>query len=174
MTAPPFVPLDPVDRPRSYTSPDYVPGRWQAARPADIVGRQPSGPRLGFQGPDQGYALVLADRIRPNVVVGEGEHVEDAIAGCLGVALRRASLFGRAPVIHDWTVALTIWGFLDDAPPAELVALRRPLFEGVAHVTQHYADGRAIVDRVPEATLRLSHTAVTRAYPSQWRSLVGA
>ena len=99
---------------------------------------------------------------------------DDAIQGCLGVALRRASLFGRAPTIHDFTVAFTIWGFLDPSPPPDLVAARRPLFDGVRHVTHHYAEGRAIADRVPEATLRLSHQQVMSAYPESWRSLLGA
>jgi pimeloyl-ACP methyl ester carboxylesterase len=48
---------------------------------------------------------------------GCGRNHTDAIVGCIGVALKRASLFGRAPVLHDLTVALTIWGYLGDAPP---------------------------------------------------------
>src|SRR6476659_1534559 len=109
MAAPPFVPADPTDKPRTYHSPSYVPAPWCADRPADIVGRQPDGPRLGKQGPDQGYALALAERVRDRVQVSEGEDVDDALGGCLGIALRRASLFGRAPVMHDLTLALTIW-----------------------------------------------------------------
>ncbi len=65
------------------------------------------------------------------------------MAGCTAVALRRASLFGRAPVIHDLRIAFTIWGYLDAAPPAELVELRRPLFEGVANSLHHYEERRA-------------------------------
>jgi hypothetical protein len=85
------------------------------------------------------------------------------------VALRRASLFGRAPVVHDLTVALTIWGFLGQAP-AELVALRRPLFQACSH---HYEDRRAIVDMVPEPTLRLVHGEVVRRFPAEWAALLG-
>ena len=36
-----------------------------ADRPGELVGRQPRGPRLGYQGPDQGYALALAARVFP-------------------------------------------------------------------------------------------------------------
>ena len=54
------------------------------------------------------------------------EHESDAIAGCIGVALKRASLFGRAPVLHDLTAALTVWGFLGDAAP-DLIALMNHL-----------------------------------------------
>ena len=122
--------------------PTTFPSPWLADRPADIAGRQPAGPRLGYQGPDQGYALTLAARLRPELHVQSGEHVDDALAGCTAVALRRASMFGRAPVIHDLRIACTIWGFLDPSPPAELVDLRRPLFDGVANTLHHYDELR--------------------------------
>jgi hypothetical protein len=173
MAAPQFVPTPVSDRSTAYDSPDAVPAAWVADRPAELHGRQPRGARLGNPGPDQGFGLKLAERMRDRVLVQPGEHVEDAIWGCLGVALRRASLFGRAPVIHDFTIAFTIWGFLDANPPAELVALRGPLFQGVEHVAHSYEAARAIVDQVPESTLRQSPDAVTRAYPAQWRTLLG-
>ena len=174
MAAPQFVPVSPVDKPRSYESPDHVPGAWRADRPAEVSGLQPAGAQLGYQGPDQGYGLLLAERFRDRLQLQPDEDVDDAITGCAGVALRRASSFGRAPTIHDFTIAFTIWGFLDSAPPTELVALRRPLFEGVRQVTHHYADARAIADRVPEATLRQTHQQVLAAYPAGWRELLGA
>jgi hypothetical protein len=173
MAAPQFVPVPPNGQPRVYGSPDYVPGSWLPVRPADLEGRQPSGHRLGSQGPDQGYALVLAEHLRPAVLVQSGESVEDAVWGCLGVALRRASMFGRAPVIYDLTVAFTIWGFLDPVPPAELVAKRHHLFEGVRHVAHHYGEARAIADSVPESTLRMLHGEVATAYPARWKELLG-
>jgi hypothetical protein len=89
------------------------------------------------------------------------------------IALKRASLFGRAPMVHDLTLALTIWGFLSDNPPADLVATRRELFDGVHHVAHHYAEGRAIADLVPESTLRMSHTDVAARMPAAWRELTG-
>jgi hypothetical protein len=138
-----------------------------------VDGRQPEGRGLGFQGPDQGFALRLADHLRPTVRVQPGESVDDALRGCVGIGLRRASIFGRAPVVHDLTLALAAWGFLDPAPPPELVELRRPRFAGVAHVSHHYAELLALVDAMPEATLRLSHGAVEQAYPARWRELLG-
>ena len=80
--------------------------------------------------------LSLARRFEGKLTLTPGEHEKDALAGAVGVALKRASIFGRAPVIHDLTVALTIWGFLDDVP-RELVELRRHLFEEVSH-PHHY------------------------------------
>jgi hypothetical protein len=173
MAAPKFSPVGPLDDARGYESPDHVPDPWCADRPADLDGRQPTGARLGSQGPDQGYALALAARLRPEVVVTAGESVDDAVSGCTAVAMRRASLFGRAPVIHDLRLGFTIWGFLDPSPPAELVALRRPLFEGVANSLHHYEERRALVDSVPETTLRMSPDQVRAAYPASWGQLLG-
>jgi hypothetical protein len=173
MAAPPFVPINPVDRPRGYESPDHVPAPWVPERPAELTGRQPSGRQLGYQGPDQGYALTLAEHFRDRLRLQPGERADDAIRGCLGVALRRASLYGRAPVVHDLTIAFTVWGFLHDDPPADLVTLRRSVFEGVGNVVHHYAEGRAIADLVPEATLRSTPQQVSEAFPSRWRELLG-
>jgi hypothetical protein len=89
----------------------------------------------------------------------------------VAVALKRASLFGRAPVIHDLRVAFTLWGFLDEHADDELVALRRPRFEGVPHA-HHYAELRAIADAVPESTLRLTPDQVRSEYGAGWRSLL--
>ena len=170
MAAPKFTPADPLTE-KWYESPDHVPDAWQADRPGDIDGRQPEGPQLGYQGPDQGYALLLARRIEPDLVLSGTERSDDAVAGCLGIALRRASMFGRAPVIHDLRIAFTIWGFLDPAPPAELVDRRVEAFEGAAH---HYEAARSIADGVPEATIRSTPDRVLSQYPSNWRTLLGA
>jgi hypothetical protein len=172
VAAPEFVPVPAAVKPRTYTSPDHVPEPWRAQRPADLTGRQPEGPRLGYQGPDQGYGLALAERFRGRLHLQAGEHEDDAVRGGLNIGLRRASLFGRAPVIHDLTIAYTIWGFLDPEPPDELVAVRRARFEGVGHA-HHYAEGRALADMVPAATLRLMPADVQAAYPGRWRELLG-
>ncbi|HSH23538.1 MAG TPA: hypothetical protein VK975_05685 [Acidimicrobiales bacterium] len=169
MAAPEYVPTSPGQQPRRGL-PLPPPGPWTADRPADLGPHQPKGAAFGNPGPDQGYGLTLARRFADRLVVAEDESVDDAVAGCLGVGLRRASLFGRAPVIHDFEIAFTVWGFLGEAP-AELVALRRPLFEAVDH---HYADQRAIANRVPEATLRLSHAEVKQRWPGEWRQLLGS
>ena len=116
----PEVRARPADRQgRAPTSrPTSCPTPGRADRPGELDGPQPEGTRLGFQGPDQGYALKLADeRIRPRLQLSRGEHADDAISGCVGIAMRRASLYGRAPVIHDLTIAFTIWGYLDPSPP---------------------------------------------------------
>ena len=173
MAAPKFAPVSPTDDSRGYESPDHVPIGWKPDRPAEIRGFQPVGARLGFQGPDQGFAIKIANTFRPKLHVSAGESVDDAVSGCLGIGLRRASMFSRAPVVHDLTIAFTIWGLLDSAPPAELVELRRPLFAGLAKVAHAYDASRELVDRVPEATLRMLPAQVTAAYPGRWRELIG-
>jgi hypothetical protein len=174
MAAPRFAPVPPTEQVRAYASPEHVPDPWLADRPGEIDGPQPSGALLGTQGPDQGYALVLARRLAPEVRLQPGDKLDDAVRGSLGIALRRASMFSRAPVIHDLTVAFTMWGWFDEQPPAELVERRRQLFQGVGNVAHHYVEARAIVDLVPESSLRLAPAAVQSQYPSRWRELTGA
>jgi hypothetical protein len=159
---------------RYYTSPDVVPEAWSPDRPGVVEGLQPVGRLMGAQGPDQGYALALAERLAPRIRLQGRERLDDAIRGCLGIALRRASLFSRAPVVHDLTIAFTMWGFFDEAPPDDLIARRPQLFEGVGNVDHHYVEGRRIADLVPESTLRMSPEQVAAAYPARWRELTGA
>ena len=139
-----------------------------------MLGRQPRAARLGHQGPDQGYVLSLAERMRPRIKVSATESVDDAIQGCIGIALRRASHFGRAPVIHDLDIALTIWGYFLDQPSADLVATRAKLFAGVANVVHHYVEARQIVDMVPQSTIIMTPEMVRQSMPNSWRALVGA
>jgi hypothetical protein len=172
MAAPRFAPVPPVEPVRYYESPDVVPDGWQPGRPGEIEGRQPAGDRLGYQGPDQGYIITLARRAEGRVRVSAGESIDDALRGCSLIALRRASMFGRAPSVYDLNLALSLWGYLSDAPPADLVAVRKELFIGVGHV-HHYKEGRAIADMVPESTLRLSPDDVAAQFATQWRALTG-
>ena len=166
MAAPDYVPVGYGDKPR--VSLAIPPGRrWLADRPADLQRGQPVGDHLGSPGPDQGYALTLASRFSDRLRLVEGEHEDDVVAGCVAVAMRRASIFGRAPIIHDLEHAFGLFGYLDDAP-ADLVEFRRPLFAGASH---HYWDQRDIVDLVPESTLRLTPAAV-RQRLGEWRSLL--
>jgi hypothetical protein len=172
MAAPEFVPIKPTDAPRSYASPPRRPESWLADRPGEVLeGFQPREPMLGNQGPDQGYALKLVRRFEGKLTLHEGEAEDDAFAGALTVALKRASLFGRAPTIHDLTVAFTVWGFLDAKPAAELVSLRKGLFAEVRN-PHHYEEQRTIADSVPEPTLRMTRGAVETAHQADWRSLL--
>lgn len=174
MAVPKFTPIDPTSEPRSYESPDFVPEPWWLDRKAEITGQQPKGDGLGNPGPNQGYVLTLASRVRDRIRVQTGESVDDAIAGSITIALRRASLFGRAPVMADVMVALTIWGWLLDSPPSDIVTHRQKLFAGLSNVVHHYAESRMVADMVSDTTFRLSPEKVTASMPMSWRALTGA
>jgi hypothetical protein len=147
-----------------------IPDRWEATRPGELVGlRPPEGRSFGSTGPDQGYALKLAKRFTDRLTLQEGEHASDAIAGCLGVALRRAARFGRAPVIYDLEFAFTLFGFLGDRVPAELVEFRSPYFAAASH---DYWDQRDIADLVVDDTYDLTPADVReRLSAGGWRAL---
>lgn len=172
MAAPEFVPVKPLADVRVYESPPRRSDPWHADRPGDLDGRQPIGDGLGVPGPDQGYALKLAEEVfGPRLATGSVDKA-DAIAGCLGIALKRAAIFGRAPTAHDLRVAFTIWGFLDDAPHKVLVALREQWFAGVAH-PHHYLEARRIVDAVSEDVLRRSPADIETTYAAgDWQALI--
>ncbi len=167
MTAPDYVPLAAADRIRPIDRLP-VPRSWRPTRPGeDLDPVPPLGRRFGSTGPDLGYGLKLARRFEPKLVLTEGEHAGDAIAGCFAVGGKRASSYGRAPVTFDMELAYILWGFLGDAP-ADLVAFRKPLFMGAAH---EYWEQRRIVDRVKPATLRLTPAQV-RAQLKDWKTLL--
>ena len=167
MAQPDFVPMTLGDRVRTAdTLP--IPDRWEATRPGELTGlRPPEGRSFGSTGPDQGYALKLAKRFKDRLVLEDGEHASDAIAGCLGVALRRAARFGRAPVIYDLEFAFTLFGYLGSAP-RELVEFRLPYFGAASH---DYWDQRDIADLVLDRTYELSPADVRSQVGSDWRSL---
>ena len=171
MAAPEFVPRPAVnDLNAPYESPPWSCDPWLADRPADLAVGQPRAAGYGNQGPDQGYVLKLCRQFEGTLVLAEREHEVDALAGCRNVALKRASIFGRAPVIHDVRLALTVWGYLAEAPD-DLVQIRRPLFEEISN-PHHYREQRRVVDVVPESTLRLTPDQAAAAHAEDWASLL--
>jgi hypothetical protein len=168
MAAPEFVPVKPMDDVRTYESPPRRPDSWRADRPGDLDEGQPKGPRFGNPGPDQGYALTLVRRFEGKLHLEPDEDADDVNEGCVAIGLKRASLFGRAPVIHDLNAAYTLWGFLDPKPPADLVELRKKAFAGVRQ-PHHWLELRRLVDAVPEATLRRPLTEIS---PAAWQELI--
>lgn len=169
MTQPSFVPIPEVDQVRAARR-LQVPGPWSPQRPAELhVPFRPAGRGRGTPGPDQGFALQLAHRFEDRLNLVEGESKEDVLVGCALLAARRAALLGRAPCVHDVKVALSLWGFLGSAPAA-LVDERRLAFLGVSH---DYNLQRALVDRVPEASLLLSPADLTPPVVAEgWRRLL--
>ncbi|HCJ86324.1 MAG TPA: hypothetical protein DHV80_07175 [Acidimicrobiaceae bacterium] len=126
---------------------------------------------MGYQGPDQGYALRLCRGFREQLHISEDEHLNDVERGCVQIALKRASIFGRAPVVHDLEMAYRVYGFLDAVADAALVAERSRLFEGLAE-SHHYGDVRRLVATVSEGTLKMSPRDLEEQYLMDWRSLL--
>jgi hypothetical protein len=170
MGAPEYVPKSARPTERVYESPPWQHDPWVEHPAGNLEAGQPRGNFYGNQGPDQGYLLLLAERFEDRLVLQAQESRHDVVAGAVEVGMKRASLFGRAPVIHDLSLAFTIWGFLDESPDVALVDLRKELFASAAH---HYAERRAIVDLVPESTLRLTPTQAAAAHDADWREPLG-
>jgi hypothetical protein len=168
MTQPSYVPIVEADQVRAAYH-LRTPGDWRQRRVAELIAPDwPRGREMGTPGPDAGYAMLLAHELfAERVTTTDGVTVEDALAGSAVVAGARAALFGRAPVAKDVELALTLFGFLSDAP-ADLVAWRTPRFQAVSH---HYQEQRRIAASVPESTLRLDVDTV-RAGLGDWRSLI--
>jgi hypothetical protein len=133
---------------------------------------------LGVPGPDQGYALKLAAAFEDRVALAPGESRADVFAGAVAIALRRAALFGRAPIAADIELALILLGHLARKEgawaPSGLVELSRQRLAGAAH---DYSRLRALVDAIPEQSLRLKPDALCERLdldPGCWRELAGA
>lgn len=127
----------------------------------------PRGERLGTTGPDQGFAYKLVRAFDDRLELG-AVHRADAVAGSVGVAMKRAALFTRAPMIHDLTAAFTIFGFLDANPSPELVAFREPAFAEIAS-HHHYSERQAVIDLVSDSVLRRPHGEIITDYATDWR-----
>lgn len=168
MTQPKFapIPLDDEVRPGQRLDP---PRPWAAHRPGEFrPGSSDDRSTMGIPGPDQGYVLRLARFIAPRLVLTAGEHEGDIIAGGSAIALRRAAIFGRAPVVADLEVAFGLYGYFDPDPPAPLVALRKTRFAGLSH---DYAGCRILAHLLADTTLRLMPSAVA-THHSAWTELL--
>ncbi|MGI9606055.1 MAG: hypothetical protein ACR2P0_07940 [Acidimicrobiales bacterium] len=171
MAAPNHVPVAP-NAAQHYSSPPQRERGWTADRPGETVGEETGGAALGSPGPDQGFAMKLTGVFDSKIRLGAGEHRSDVDAGCIAVALKRASLYGRAPVVHDMRVAYTLFGFIDDDAPIDLIEFRKELFAQV-HYSFHYFERRAIADLVADDVLRQTPDEITLTYRNDWRTQLG-
>src|SRR4029079_9490884 len=99
MPTDPFVAPELDDRPRQ--EPNLAPGvhlpaphGWKADRPGDLVAGQPTGNLLGRPGPNNGYAVTLAARLRDSVQLAPHEHLADALAVIAELGMKRAASYG--------------------------------------------------------------------------------
>jgi hypothetical protein len=124
---------------------------WKADRAGDLVAGQPTGNLLGRPGPNVGYAVTLAARLRDSVQLAPHEHQADALAVISELAMKRAASFGRGPVLADVETAATLLGYQGECDDS-FAAWRRDVSHGADH---EYGVRRALVDAVPDAVLRL-------------------
>ena len=111
MPTDPFVAPELDDRPRQETEP-RAGGAHAAGRrgggptgPATSWRGQPTGTLLGRPGPNVGYALTLAGRLRDRFSSRRTSTSHDALAVVAELAMKRAASFGRAPTMPDVEVA---------------------------------------------------------------------
>jgi hypothetical protein len=156
MPTDPFVAPELEDRPRQETN--LAPGvhlpaahAWTADRPGDLVAGQPTGSLLGRPGPNVGYAVTLAGRLRDSMELAPHEHAADALAVIAELGMKRAASYGRAPTMPDVQVAASLLGYQGEVDDA-FAAWRREAVHGADH---DYGVRRAMVDAVPDAVLRL-------------------
>lgn len=175
MPTDPYVPERREDKPRQL--PNLAPGvvvppagHWRADRPGDLVAGQPKGTLLGRPGPNVGYALTLVNRWKERFRLAPNEHFDDAAAVVSEIAMKRAALFGRAPVATDIELAMDLLGYTSDLPPESGEARMR-----VVHGTGHdYPARRELVDRVPDDVLRLAPSYLVSRAAEFRRDLLGA
>lgn len=161
---PSFVPVPDADRVRP-SIPAPIPLKVRANRPGELRGPTlPTGRGVGTTGPDQGFALALANRLAPSLQLAEGEDRHDVALGLALLGSKRAGLVGRAPCTHDVAVAAGLFGYLGGAPD-DLVAYRRPLFRSLSH---SYEAQRDLIDAVPTGALALSPQAA--ADTASWKA----
>jgi hypothetical protein len=169
----PFVAPDLDDKPRQQQNLPpglgYPPARsWRADRPGDLgAGQTLVGTLRGTPGPNVGYGYTLAERARDRIQVAPHEDRHDAISVVAEIAMKRASAFGRAPVIGDVDVALSLLGY-DGSGDDSFVAWRTRAVHDAAH---HYPLRRAIIDSVP-ASLLAKKAADLGPDVSEWRTTV--
>jgi hypothetical protein len=161
MPTDPFVPERLEEEPRQL--PNLAPGvkmpparSWVANRPGDLPAGWPTGKLLGAPGPNIGYALTLANRVRDQFVLAPHEHFDDAVAVVGEIAMRRAALFGRAPVMPDVEVGMQILGYLGRTD-ADFVEWRVRAVQGAHH---NYYERRTLVDAISVDVLRLVPSAL--------------
>ncbi len=146
-----------------------VPDSWKAHRPGDEKTHKTSDDQLlGNAGPNVGYALSLVAREKSSFVLVAHEHLHDVEVLIGEIAMRRASHFGRAPVMDDIRFASKLLGY--DAAPAQGEEKWRPLLVNGCGHDEHRR--RIIVNSIPDEIIAgssHSHDAIS----GWWEKLEG-
>ena len=140
-------------------------------RPAEVLKHNENQAGIGHPGPDQGYALRLVKQFEEKVFLFTGEHWEDASEVAVLTALKRASLFGRAPCVYDIEVGLCIWGYLDSNPDDELIELRKDNFGHIGS-GHNYLMRRYVSDAISSSGLKRPPEIIRMDYEQNWRTMI--
>ena len=156
MPTDPFVTAIPADSPRQAQNlapgVSLPPARPSVGdRPGEVAGPWPRGAGFGSPGPNIGFALTLVARARSRITLAPNEHEADAHALVAAVAMKRASLFGRAPVAADVSCALLVLGYEGPAS-GDFVEWRILAGVDAAH---DYRSGRDLCAQISPEDIRL-------------------
>ena len=173
MPTDPFVATELDDAPRHRQNLpvgiSYPPARRaRAGRPGDLGPSQPGGSLLGSPGPNIGYACTLAERARARLSLAPHESIDDAVSVISEIAMKRAAVFGRAPVKADVDLAIAVLGY-DGSATADVAAARA---HAIHHADHDYSTRRRVVDLVPDDMLR--GTPIDLADAATWRTVAFA
>ncbi len=153
MTQPDFVPIT-IAVAKFYR--EEVPSK-ELRRPAELKGPRRSGGRLfGSPGPDQGYALHIAEGYVEKLTLRPEESLSDAVTALVVIGSKRASIFGRAPMKSDIDFAVALLR-LSQEISGSFVAVRKRLLVGLSH---DYISQRELADLFSEDLLKLTPQAV--------------
>lgn len=155
-----------VTRPKRVGSEVPATKPWVAERPGELLYGQPQGAMLGSQGPGQGYALTLLRAAKAWLQYGPLEKPADGDALLSALAMRRASLYGRAPTMHDIKFAAAILGMDGKGTDAQ-IDWRTQVGRGAHHHTDevHHA-----IDGVSDDTLK---QPLDKVLGRQWEANLG-
>ncbi len=128
------------------------PNEWKSVRPGELKNKVnlEKKSRFGNPGPDQGYAMVLFKRFTDDIRLSKEEDIHDVQAGVVAIAMKRAAIFGRAPVNKDIEFALNKFDFLKDIK-SDAVKKRRETFKSAGH---EYSKRQDIADMIDEDEMK--------------------
>jgi hypothetical protein len=157
VATPEYVPEPAIVQVRTGDFPPLPPPRRLPPRPADVLD-PPREPGFGAPGPDPGYGFLLGALHEAELVIGPGEHRDDAHWAVAAIGVRRAARAGRAPISGDIDFGRSVLGY-DGRAPEPFVRWRTNTLSGMhgdSDMAQWLADTveRGIgVDQVPGLTV---------------------
>ena len=108
---------------------------------------------MGTPGPDSGFALRLAQRFEHELKLGEGESEHDVLLGVALIAVEAGRAVRAGPLRLRRALRARTSGASSTTRRPTSQAARRAAFSSISH---DYVAQRALVDSIPEETLRLT------------------